>query len=266
VTVHATEAIGIASTNSHTTCDDKDTLYSIALRSLRLDAATLICLLLYCITDRTQLGDDEATRHERLLRKIAEAAQAGVDFIQLRERDLAARELEKMAAEAMRLVRGSQTKLLVNSRIDIALAVGADGVHLRSNDLAAGEARAIWAKSTGTAECIIGVSCHSLADVLSAESNGADFAVFGPVFGKQESAELAVGVEAIAQVVRRGAAPDPKVEAGQSLRMPVIALGGVTPENAASCLRAGAAGIAGIRLFQQGDVTQTIQRLRSMAE
>lgn len=156
--------------------------------------------------------------------------------------------------------------MLVNSRVDVALVVGADGVHLRSSDMAASEARAIWAKSAGAPQCVIGVSCHSLAEVLSAEAHGADFVVFGPVFGKQGSDAAAVGVEAITAVVRRGGPADKKVEAGQSLRMPVIALGSITLDNAASCGRAGAAGIAGIRVFQQGDITDTVRRLRSLGE
>jgi len=212
-----------------------------------------------------QLGADEVSRRKRLLEKIAEAARAGVNYIQLRERDLTVRELERLSAEAIAAVRAadSKTKLLINSRVDVALAAGADGVHLRSNDMAASEARAIWAKSAGRTDCVIAVSCHSLADVLSAEAHGANFVVFGPVFGKPGSGDPPTGVDAISGIVGRGAPVDPKVEAGQSLRMSVIALGGVTIKNAASCMRAGAAGVAGIRLFQEGDITETVKRLRS---
>ena len=223
-------------------------------------------LLLYYITDRMHLGADETMRRERLLRRIAQAASAGVDYVQLRERDLTIRELEGLAAQAVAVVRGSKAKLLINSRVDVALAVGADGVHLRSTDMAASEARAIWAKSARKTEAVVAVSCHSLAEVLSAESHGADFVVFGPVFGKQGSDVSPTGTEAIAKVIARGGPADPKVEAGQSLRMPVIALGGLTLENAVACVRAGAAGVAGIRLFQEGDVTETVQRLRSLGE
>ena len=223
-------------------------------------------LLLYYITDRMQLGADHHSRRAGLLEKIAEAATAGVDYIQLRERDLKARELERLAAEAVRLVREarSNTRLLINSRVDVALTAGADGVHLRSNDLAASEARAIWAKSAKRTDCLIGVSCHSLEDVLSAESHGADFVVFGPVFGKQGSSEPAVGTQAIVRIVSRGGPVDRRLEAGQSLSMPVIALGGVTVENAAACVRAGAAGVAGIRLFQDGNIAEVVRRLRTL--
>jgi len=214
-----------------------------------------------------QLGTDEESRRAGLLRKIGEAAQAGVDYIQLRERDLPTRELERLAAEAVALVREakSKTKLLINSRVDVALASGAEGVHLRSNDLAASEARAIWAKSAKRTDCTIAVSCHSLRDVLSAEGHGADFVAFGPVFGKQGSAEAATGVEAITRIVARGGPVDYKVEAGQTLRMPLVALGGVTVENANACVRSGAAGVAAIRMFQNSDVAEVVRRLKAVA-
>src|SRR5215831_6870656 len=94
--------------------------------------------LLYYITDRTAFAADEPTRRRRLLEKIAEAARAGVDYIQLREKDLTTRDLESLAREAIAVVRESRkptAALLINSRSDVALAVGAEGVHLRSDDV-----------------------------------------------------------------------------------------------------------------------------------
>jgi thiamine-phosphate pyrophosphorylase len=221
-------------------------------------------VLLYYITDRMQLGGEESIRRRCLLEKVEEAAAAGVDYIQLRERDLPVRELFALAAEALQKVRagGVRTKLLINSRTDVALAVAADGVHLRSNDLAASEVRAVWNKSSGRTGAFVGLSCHSLNEVLSAEGHGADFVVFGPVFGKQGSDKLPTGLEGLRAVIGRGAPVDKEVEAGQSLRMPVLALGGITPENARACMEAGAAGIAGIRLFQENDIAQLVARLR----
>ena len=215
-------------------------------------------VLLYYITDGRQLGSEA-----RLLEKIAEAAEAGVDYIQLRELHLTARALERVASEAARMVRQakSRTKLLINSRTDVALAVGADGVHLRGSDIAASEARSIWAKASGRTDAVIGVSCHSLPDVLSAEGHGADLAVFGPVFGKQGSNEPPVGLDALRRVAARGGPIDKKVEAGQSLRMPALALGGITPENAVDCVRAGAAGVAAIRMFQQNNIHELRRQL-----
>src|SRR5258707_773147 len=112
--------------------------------------------VLYYITDRTALAADQPTRRRRLLDKISEAARAGVDYIQLREKDLPTRELESLAHEAVRTIREASpltpdhwpltTALLINSRTDIALASGADGVHLRSDDISPPEVRTIWEK------------------------------------------------------------------------------------------------------------------------
>lgn len=216
-------------------------------------------MLLYYITDGRQLGSER-----RLLEKIAEAANAGVDYIQLRERHLSARELESLGQDAVQIVReaGSATKILLNSRIDVALAVNADGVHLRSDDISASEARSIWAKSAGGTNCVIAVSCHKSEEIFSAEAHGADFVVFGPVFGKAATHAPAVGIEALREVISRGGPIDVKVEAGQTLRMPIFALGGVSLEHADECRAAGAAGVAAIRMFQENDIADVIRKLK----
>src|SRR6266567_8053407 len=108
--------------------------------------------LLYYITDRTALPGDEPARRRRLLQKISEAARAGVEYIQLREKDLSTRELESIAHEAVRVIRENtqqRTALLINSRTDVALAVEADGVHLRSDDISPREVREVWHRSCG---------------------------------------------------------------------------------------------------------------------
>ena len=218
-------------------------------------------MIFYYVTDRRQFQGTESRQRARLLEKMAEAAKAGVDFIQLREKDLGGRELELLAGEAMRRIRGhgGNTRLLVSSRVDVALAAGADGVHLRADDVAASEARVIFSKA-GAGEPVIGVSCHSLAEVRLAESHGAGLAVFGPVFEKSGAAGqgLAALREACGQVPARGI--EAAMPAGQ---MPVLALGGVTAENAAACLQAGAAGIAAIRLFQENEVAEVIEKIRA---
>jgi thiamine-phosphate pyrophosphorylase len=223
-------------------------------------------VLLYYITDRRQLAGDEDSRRKALLHKVSEAAAAGVDYIQLRERDLSARELEILALETVKRVRDSsdKAKLLVNSRVDVAIAAQADGVHLRSDDIPASEARAIWSNARQSTNCVIAQSCHSLEDILKAEGHGADFVVFGPVFGKQGSDQPPLGTTAISRVVSRGGPADPRVEAGQALRMPVVALGGITTESAPFCVQAGAAGVAAIRMFQQGAIVELVRRLRSI--
>ncbi|MBI3476798.1 MAG: thiamine phosphate synthase [Acidobacteria bacterium] len=210
--------------------------------------------LLYYITDRSQFPGDESARHRTVLAKIAEAARAGVDYIQLREKDLSTRELEDLARDAVEAVRENSdtTRLLVNSRADVALAVGAEGVHLRSDDIPASTARSVWtavpvrSSQLEARSPIIAVSCHSLEDVERAESEGADFAVFAPVFEKAGSAPTGLAA----------------LRAACNVKIPVLALGGVTLENAASCLEAGAAGIAGIRLFQEKKIEDVVRRLR----
>jgi thiamine-phosphate pyrophosphorylase len=221
--------------------------------------------LLYYITDRTQFPGDEPARRRALLAKIAEAARAGVDYIQLREKDLPTRELESLAKEAVGIIRDHErlatsdqrlaTRLLINSRTDVALATAAAGVHLRGDDISPAEARRIWglcgAGALARESPLVAVSCHTQADVIRAESEGADFAVFGPVFEKKG---------------QPGAPPagfDARREACKS-KIPVFALGGVTLENAASCLKASAAGIAAIRLFQENRIEEVVCALRML--
>lgn len=223
-------------------------------RSLR--HATFKRVFLYYITDRKQLSTNEAEARRLLLDCIREAASAGVGAIQIREGDLSARELTELGKHAVEIVRQANpsTKLLINSRCDIAIACGADGVHLRSDDISAAEARAIFMQ-TGVLRPVIGVSCHTPVEVDLAEGHGADFAVFGPVFEKDRQ-PTHKGITALREACHRRAAKPP---------MPVLALGGVTAENAGECLQAGAAGIAAIRLFQNGNVEHIISRLRKLA-
>jgi thiamine-phosphate pyrophosphorylase len=200
-----------------------------------------------------------------LLRRIADAARAGVDYIQLREKDLTPRELERLARETVRAVRDhcKATKLLINARTDVALAADADGVHLPDGELPASEVRSLWRKSCARAP-LIGVSAHSLTAVRYAEAQGADFAVLAPIFEKPGTPVKAIGVAAL-----RGAcaalAPPGEVEAPYLGGFRVLALGGVNLNNAQECVRAGAAGVAGIRLFQSGELAETVKRLRGLA-
>ncbi len=215
--------------------------------------------LLYYITDRTAFPGDEPVRRRRLLEKIDEAAHSGVDYIQLREKDLPSRELESLASEAVRVVRVArkletgnrkpETALLINSRTDVALAVEAEGVHLRSDDISPQDARRIWNSGGNAQDPLIGVSCHSPAEVDKAATNGATFAVFAPVFEKKNVATMQPTGLAMLQ------------HACQT-KIPILALGGITLFNAPSCLEAGAAGIAAIRLFQENDIAKVVQYLR----
>ena len=217
-------------------------------------------MLLYYITDRTQFHGDENARRRALLDKIAEASACGVDYIQLREKDLPGRELESLANAAVRALRENSrntptTRLLINSRVDVAVACGADGVHLRSEDITPRDVRRIWSRGAGALarennSPLVVVSCHTAADVARAASEGADFVVFGPVFEKKDTDAPATGLSALREACQQ--------------KIPVLALGGVNLENARSCIEAGAAGIAGIRLFQVGDLAAVVRLLRSI--
>ncbi|HEY6305047.1 MAG TPA: thiamine phosphate synthase [Candidatus Angelobacter sp.] len=212
-------------------------------------------LLLCYITDRSQFPGATVDQEQRLLEKIAECAAADVDLIQLREKDLSARELEKLAQKAIAAIPpGSSSQLLLNSRTDVALASGAHGVHLPAHDLAASDARAIMVQA-GRTDPVIGVSTHSAAEVAQAESHGADFAVFGPVFAKNGQLNPR-GLEQLRQACHR-----PRID---GTPMPVLAIGGITLENAGECFAAGAAGVAAIRLFQQNDAALVAAQLRSL--
>ncbi|MGH9646925.1 MAG: thiamine phosphate synthase, partial [Bryobacteraceae bacterium] len=150
-----------------------------------------------------------------------------------------------------------RTSLLINSRTDIALAAGADGVHLRSDDIPASTARAIWREAMsrdsrlGTRGSVIAVSCHSASDIARAKSEGADFAVFAPVFEKRDASGVRPrGLSALREAC--------------ATKIPVLALGGVTIENGPSCLAAGAAGVAAIRLFQENKIEEVVRALRAL--
>jgi thiamine-phosphate pyrophosphorylase len=200
-------------------------------------------LIRYYITDRKLLGATESARNAALLAAIRRAASQ-VDWISLREKDLSAKDLERLARQVLGILRegASSPKLLIHSRSDIALAVGADGVHLASGPdaMLPSEVRALWMKSSRDVP-LIGASCHTQAEVAMAEAHGADFAVFGPVFEKSGMKNVG-GLARLREVCER--------ENAARLPMPILALGGVTAENSHMCLNAGVSGIAGIRLFQ----------------
>jgi thiamine-phosphate pyrophosphorylase len=186
-------------------------------------------MLRYYITDRRSAGGTDP-----LLGFIERAIADGVDRIQIREKDLSARDLYDLTQRALLLAEGTVTRILVNSRIDIALAAGAHGVHLPSDSLSPERVRAITPRGFE-----IGVSTHSRGEILAARREGADFVVFGPVFAPLSKASFttSTGLDGLHESVRDAA-------------IPVLALGGITPQNAVACIEAGAAGVAGISLFQ----------------
>jgi thiamine-phosphate diphosphorylase len=203
------------------------------------------------VTDRKALSGSAEDQTRALLQKIENAGQAGVDWIQIREKDLSGRELAALVSEAIGRVPRS-CRILVNDRLDVAIAVGAGGVHLGEYSLAVQDAkRLITEKERGT-DFLVGVSTHSLEAALAGEKAGADYLIFGPVFATPSKAAFGLP---------QGVARLREVSAGVGI--PVIAIGGVATQNAERCLEAGAAGIAAIRLFQDAaDMAVVFSNLR----
>jgi thiamine-phosphate pyrophosphorylase len=214
------------------------------------------------VTDRRSLpGIVPETSQAALLRTIGRAASAGVDWVQLREKDLTARELASLTRQVLRVTGKSSSdmrraaRIVVNDRLDVALAEGAGGVHLGEKSLPVQEAKRLVAlaspRTSASSDFMLGVSCHSLEAALAAESSGAHYIFFGPVFATPAKAAFGEpqGVERLAQVCH-------------AVAIPVIAIGGITVENAGPCINAGAAGLAGIRLFQDApDIPRVVSNL-----
>ncbi len=199
--------------------------------------------ILYYITDSSQLDSAGS-----LLDCIRRAYSAGVDWVQIREKQMPARRLYELARAAAALPEKRGAALLINERADIALAAAADGVHLPANSVPAHVVRRIAPEPF-----LIGVSCHTAEEAEQALLGGATFAVLGPVFPTPGKG-APIGLDALREACERLRSRNPK--------FPVLALGGITAGNAPACLAAGAAGIAAIRLFQSADVEESVRRIR----
>ena len=189
----------------------------------------------YLVTSGKTTSATTSSTHDfqKLLELIKSAITAKIDLVQLREKALTTRVLQDLATRAAQLTRGTATKLLINDRPDVAVAAGADGVHLTSHSLPASVVRRDFGQ-----EFVIGVSTHSLAEARAAKAD-ADFAVFGPVFLTPSKADYGspAGLEQLASVC------------SDLQPFPVLAIGGVDEDNFAECLSAGAHGVAAIRMF-----------------
>jgi thiamine-phosphate pyrophosphorylase len=183
------------------------------------------------ITDRKLLAPGMT-----LVNAIARAMGNGANWIQIREKDLSSRALYEVTVQAVAMAAPMGIKILVNSRLDIALAAGAAGVHLPGGSPSPKNWRAIAPPGF-----LIGTSCHTLAELRAAQDEGADYAVFGPVFPpRSKVSDLAPrGLVGLERAVR-------------AVNIPILALGGVTHDNAEECTAAGAAGVAAISFFQDG--------------
>jgi thiamine-phosphate pyrophosphorylase len=230
--------------------------------------------ILCYVTDRRNLLVPSAAVTV-LVEKIVAIAVAGVDWVQIREKDLSARELAALTREAISEVRqlGSNgtTRIIVNDRVDVAVAEKAGGVHLGETSLPVADvAKRVKRSDSGVVvsdegaisqfpvatggDFLIGASCHSLEAAKAAVRDGADYIFFGPVFATPSKAKFGEpqGVKKLAAVC-------------SAVSVPVISIGGITVENAGECVAAGAAGIAAIRLFQDaaepGRVVSALKQL-----
>ena len=225
--------------------------------------------ILCCVTDRKALASpDTAT----LMSVVRRAIAAGIDWLQIREKDMPARALVALAREAVAAAQGSATRILINGRLDVAVAAGAGGVHLGGDALPLAEVAAWCAKNlpqftaaprdkqnaglkAGAADFLLGASCHSLAEAKAAEGDGAHYIFFGPVYSTPSKMQFGApqGLVRLQEVCR-------------AVRIPVLAIGGITLDNTHECLRAGAAGIAAIRLFQESeDLRKVVSELRGVS-
>lgn len=198
-------------------------------------------MLLTLVTDRRQLA---AGRD--LVGLAAEAARAGVDVIQIREKDLEGRDLFETAVSALGATTGTGAKVFVNGRVDVAVAAAAHGVQLPENGLPVSEVKRAFPG------IVLGASRHSVEGALQAEAEGADFVLLGPIFATPGKEDRALGLRALAKAARRVA-------------IPVHAIGGIEPGNARQVIDAGAQGLAAIRAFldSPGDAVRAFRAVLS---
>ena len=190
----------------------------------------------YYITSRRQLDPlpGENGVEEALKAAVRAAFCAQLDYVQIRESDLASRRLSYLVEDLGSRSEKKATRLLVNDRLDVAVSSGADGVHLPADSLPLSTLRAFAGD-----DMVLGISCHGGEEVQKAVLAGASYALLGPVFATpSKPGAVPLGLAALAEVCRR-------------CPVPIFALGGVGRENAKDCIQAGAAGVAGIRMFQQ---------------
>jgi len=205
-------------------------------------------LILCYVTDRKILTTREGDAEWRLAEKIRGAIGASVDWVQVREKDLPTRKLLALVEEAVRA--RPTAKIIVNDRLDVGLAASAAGVHLGRESAPAREVVRWCRGGNAPQEFLIGASCHTLGEAREAEIAGVDYLIFGPVFDTPSKRTFGAPT---------GTAELAKVCA--AVKIPVLAIGGIERRNARECFQAGAAGIAAIRLFQDADSLNGLQRI-----
>ncbi len=217
------------------------------------------------VTDSQSLALAEPRSH--ILAKIEAAVGAGVDWVQIREKEMPARHLLAIARAAVRMTNlkragekdRPESLVLINDRLDVALATEAAGIHLGRQSLRARDVIG-WRRSGKRAtDFMVGLSCHTIDELRQAEDAGVDYAFFGPIFDTPAKRPFGppLGIAKLAA-------------ACQATQLRVIAIGGVTLENSAECLRAGGGGIAAIRMFQQAqqpaELKKVVKELHALGE
>jgi thiamine-phosphate pyrophosphorylase len=197
----------------------------------------------------------EADSTARILQNVQAALAAGVDWVQVREKDLSAATLLELARRIVHFttaqfaVSDHPVRILINDRLDVALAAGAHGVHLGRESAPVREV-VQWCRAGNAPDnFVIGISCHSLEEAREAEDAHADYVFFGPVF--ETPSKRAFGKPQSVEKLR---------EVCRAVSTPVIAIGGANQENAATCIRAGAAGVAAIRMFQEAVNAEALRK------
>ncbi len=214
--------------------------------------------ILCYVTDRGSLPPSTLP-FEILLAKVDAAIAADIDWIQIREKDLSGKDCAALTSGALGRTSRSTSldppKILVNDHLDVALTERAHGVHLGERSLPVDRAKQLAGefKPSGNSTFLVGASCHALAEAQAAAAAGADYLFFGPIFETPSKASFGTpqGLDRLARVC-------------EAVSIPVLAIGGITLHNAPSCLTAGAAGIAAIRLFQEASPTDLPALVRAL--
>jgi thiamine-phosphate pyrophosphorylase len=196
---------------------------------------------LYAITERSYIGK------RNLVDAVEEAIKAGITVLQLREKDITSREFYHLALQLRELTKAYGIPFIINDRVDIALAVDADGVHVGQDDLPADVVRKIIGK-----EKIMGVSAKTVEEAIKAEKDGADYLGVGAIFpSPTKPSSEAIGLEGLKIIKNK-------------VKIPVVAIGGINKNNAGEVITAGADGISCISSIFSGDITENVRALKKV--
>ncbi|MFT3744402.1 MAG: thiamine phosphate synthase [Pyrinomonadaceae bacterium] len=196
--------------------------------------------LIYLITPGDAVIGNFDSKRRQILDVVRLAVKIGVPLIQIREKQLSAKALYSLTKDVVSLARGTRTRIFVNDRSDIAVAAGAYGVHLTSSSIPVNIVRKNFSK-----DLMVGISTHTIDEIRTAADEGADFAVFGPIFATPGKDAL-VGLDLLSEACR------------ENEKLPVFGLGGIDRTNYAEVLAAGAAGFAAIRCLNQPEELRRI--------